>query len=130
MTTLFSPQLIGETEKTLNALLQIVLDDAALTEPEWVTLRVASQAEGGDLAATVAERAHFANASELVTRLTERGLLRDGRLSLDGRNLLDSLQSRVATMTAPIWHGLPEADVATTARVLNEVLTRAHALLP
>ena len=39
----FGPQLLGETEKTLNALLRRFLDPFELTEPQWVTLRLAEQ---------------------------------------------------------------------------------------
>jgi hypothetical protein len=41
MTTPFGPQLIGETEKTINALLIRHLE-GVLTKPEWVTWRIAS----------------------------------------------------------------------------------------
>ena len=41
MTTPFGPQLVGETEKTLTALLRGFLAETGLTEPQWVTLRVA-----------------------------------------------------------------------------------------
>ncbi len=70
MTTPFGPQLIGETEKTLNALLLRHLDALAggdgLTEPQWVTLRVANMLDGTvdrvGLAAAVTDRAHFPDA--------------------------------------------------------------------
>jgi hypothetical protein len=35
----FGPQLIGETEKTLDALLRQFLEGTGLTESQWVTLR-------------------------------------------------------------------------------------------
>ena len=47
MTAPFGPQLIGETEKTLTALLRRFLADTGLSEPQWVTLRVA-QLYGAD----------------------------------------------------------------------------------
>ena len=43
----FGPQLVGQTEKTLNALLRGFLDGTGLTEPQWVTLRVADLIDGG-----------------------------------------------------------------------------------
>jgi hypothetical protein len=43
MTTPFGPQLIGETEKTLNAILRRLLQGTGLSEPQWVTLRLAGQ---------------------------------------------------------------------------------------
>ncbi|MEQ6902113.1 hypothetical protein ABLM29_13410, partial [Nocardioides sp. YIM 152588] len=45
--TAFGPQLIGATEKTLSALLRHELAGSGLTEPEWVTLRLAAR-HGGD----------------------------------------------------------------------------------
>ena len=93
MTTPFGPQLIGETEKTLTALLRRFLADTGLSEPQWVTLRVA-QLYGADdtegLAAAVADRAHFPDASDLVGSLTDRGLLEAGRLTPAGRDVISS----------------------------------------
>jgi hypothetical protein len=43
MPTTFGPQLIGETEKTLNALLRLFLEGTGLTESQWVTLRLAAR---------------------------------------------------------------------------------------
>src|SRR3954469_20440921 len=83
MPTPFSPQLIGETEKTLNALLDRFLEGTGLTEPQWVTLRAAEQLDGSvdDLATAVAARAQFRDAAAIVAILTDRGLVGDGRLT-------------------------------------------------
>ena len=75
MTTPFGPQLIGETEKTLNALLlRHLRRRRGLTEPQWVTLRVANMLDGtvdhDGLAAAVADRAHFPDAAQHVDDLT------------------------------------------------------------
>jgi hypothetical protein len=35
----------------------------------------------------------------------------------------------IQTTTAPIWQNLPEEDVAAATRVLNELVTRARAVL-
>ncbi|HYF74268.1 MAG TPA: MarR family transcriptional regulator, partial [Nocardioides sp.] len=81
MPTTFGPQLIGQTEKTLNALLDRVLA-GRLSEPEWVTLRLAHQVEAADdaeLARVVADRARFADAADVVRRLARAGLVLDGR---------------------------------------------------
>jgi hypothetical protein len=130
MSTPFGPQLIGETEKTLNALLRRFLDETGLTEPQWVTLRLAGLLDGSidahGLVAAVADRAHFPDAADLVTELTNRGLLDDGRLTTAGRELTAAVQATITTETAPIWDNLPAEDVAAAARVLNEVLTRAR----
>jgi hypothetical protein len=133
MPTPFGPQLIGETEKSLNALLRRFLEGTDLTEPEWVTLRIADGLGGAghpeSLAVAVAERAHFPDAVRLVDTLTDRGLLHDGRLSPSGRELVTILQTRIRTETAPIWDALPAEDVAAAARVLNEIVDRTRDVL-
>lgn len=133
MSTPFGPRLIGETEKTLNALLLRFLEGTGLTEPQWVTLRLADLLDGsvdGDgLATAVADRAQFADASELVNQLANRGLLDDGRLTPAGRELTAAIQATITTETAPIWDDLPANDVAAATRVLNEVVTRARVAL-
>jgi hypothetical protein len=133
MPTPFGPQLIGETEKTLNALLRRFLEGTGLTEPQWVTLRLADLLEGGvdghGLAAAVADRAQFRNSADLVSELTGRDLLEDGRLTSAGRSLLATVQNTITIATTPIWDHLPDDDVAAAARVLNEVVSRARAVL-
>jgi hypothetical protein len=133
MSTPFGPQLIGETEKSLNALLRRFLAGTRLTEPQWVTLRLADLLDGSvnadGLVATLAERAHFENAADLVDELTNRGLLSDGRLTSAGRELTAAVDASITTETAPIWENLPVDDVAAATRVLNEVVARARAAL-
>ena len=128
--TSFGPQLIGETEKTLNAILRGVLAEPGLTEPQWVTLRIAAQHDGAaPLADVVAERAHFTDAPALVGELGERGLLDGNRVSDAGAQTLERLGARIKELTAPIWSDLPSADVAATERVLNLVVDRARSVL-
>jgi len=133
MSTPFGPQLIGETEKTLVALLRRFLAETGLTEPQWVTLRIAGQLEGaGDeqrLVAAVADRAHFPDAAELVEAVTSRGLVDDGRLTAAGRTTVTDLLARSEAVTGSIWADHPADDLAATTRVLNEVLTRARRIL-
>jgi hypothetical protein len=133
MSTPFGPQLIGETEKTLKAVLERSLEDSRLTEPHWVTLRIALNMDGtvdGDgLAAAVRDRAHFADAADLVADLMARGLLKQGRLTQEARDVMATVQAKTNATTAPIWDGHSAEDVAATTRVLNEVLTRARAVL-
>ena len=133
MTTPFGPQLIGETEKTLNALLGRFLAGTELTEPQWVTLRLADLLGGAGgaagLTAAVADRGHFPDASALVTGLTDRGLLDNGRLTPAGRRVTAAVQDTITTETAAIWDDLPADDVTAATRVLNEVVTRARAVL-
>ena len=132
MTTPFGPQLVGETEKTLTALLRRFLAETGLSEAQWVTLRVA-QLYGADdteaLAAAVADRAHFPDASDLVGSLTDRGLLEAGQLTPAGRDVISRVLATSERETGGIWRDHAAADVEATTRVLNEVLARAHVLL-
>ena len=132
MTIPFGPQLIGETEKSLTALLRRFLADTGLTESQWVTLRVAQLYGAEDseaLAATVADRAHFLDATELVRTLTDRGLLEDGGLTTTGRDVISSVLTTSDRETGGIWRDHSAADVEATTRVLNELVTRARAVL-
>jgi hypothetical protein len=133
MSTAFGPQLIGETEKTLNALLDRRLADTGLSEPQWVTLRLADQLGGtvdaDGLAHAVRDRAHFADADDLVGALSARGLLQQGDLTPAGRELLTEVQTALSVETAPIFNDLPADDVAAATRVLNEVVSRARVAL-
>jgi hypothetical protein len=133
MTTPFGPQLIGETEKTLNALLLRHLDGTGLTEPLWVTLRLADQLDGAvdaaGLAAAVVQRAHFPDAERLVDELATRGFLAVGRVTEAGHDFLGSLQVAIASDAGSVFADLPADDVAATTRVLNEVVDRARLVL-
>jgi hypothetical protein len=133
MLTPFGPRLIGETEKTFNALLRRYLEGTDLTEPQWVTLRVADLLDGqvhaDGLVQAVTDRAQLTDAVELVHELADRGLIDDGRLTPAGRDVTTTVQATIDTETATIWDGLTDDDVAATTRVLNEVLRRARVLL-
>lgn len=127
--TPFGPQLIGETEKTIGAILHRLLDGTGLTGSEWVTLRIAQQNDGADLAALAADRAHFADAAELVAGLRARGLVTGNTTSEAGFELVGSMEQQIKAATAPIWDSLPADDVAAAERVLNEVVARARGVL-
>jgi hypothetical protein len=133
MATPFGPQLIGETEKTLNALLERFLEPTGLTEPQWVTLRVARQldpnADADGLAAALADRARFSDAPDLVAELNARGLLDGGQISASGIELTTAVQARIGTETASIFENLREEDVDSATRVLNEIISRARLVL-
>lgn len=125
MTASFGPQLLGETEKTLNALLRRSLAGSGLDEEQWVTLRVASQYDGpiGTLAARVADRAHFESTGRLVEQLEHKGLIADERPTPKGEALLREVLGGNST----IWQDVPHADAAALA--LSTVLDRARAAI-
>lgn len=129
----FGPRLIGETEKTLNALLRGFLADTGLIEPQWVALQLAAELDGSvdaaGLADALTDRAHFHEAAAIVASLTERALLDAGRPTPTGLALIDRVRARVRAGTGEIWRDLPEQDVAAAGRVLNEVVRRARAVL-
>lgn len=74
----FTPRLIGETEKTLNAILDRHLAEAGLTEQHWITLTLAASSAQSisrdELVRQVVSGAKFseqdvqARVSELVAR--------------------------------------------------------------
>jgi hypothetical protein len=126
----FGPELVGRTEKVLVALLRGNLAGTGLDEQQYVTLKVASTlSPSEDLIEAVRGRAHFADAAQIITTLTDGGLLSGGRLSAAGASLLDQILARSASQSTAIWTEIDEDDVAATARVLNTVLARAEAVL-
>ncbi|MBL7257459.1 MarR family winged helix-turn-helix transcriptional regulator [Paractinoplanes lichenicola] len=136
----FGPQLIGRTEKALNALLDRELAGTGLTEPQWVALTLAVLAEGtlppASLAARVAEALRVAEpvAREHLVALAGAGLVvttADLTVAPTDRGLevWKSVRAATSRITESLWGDLPTADRETTARVLSAVLTRAGAAL-
>lgn len=126
----FGPQLIGQTEKALNALLQKVLLPHALTEREWVSLRLASQLDGGgDLEAFLADRLHDPDAVRLLPGLRHRGLVAGSALTPAGTALVAEIGGEIADLTLPLWEGLDEHEAEAAERVLNLVLEKSRLLL-
>ncbi|PRB10102.1 hypothetical protein [Microbacterium sp. MYb62] len=126
----FTPQLIGQTEKALHALLLTVLAGRDLSEREWVTLRLVSQHDGaGTLDAFVAERLHDPEAGRFLATLRDRGLLDGAALTPSGTTLSAEIGEEIAALTGPVWSGIDENDVEAAARALNHILGGTLALL-
>lgn len=125
--TEFGPQLVGQTEKTLQALLREALEGTGLDERQWVTLRLADQPDGRPLRERVADLARFDDADQLVTTLERRGLVVDDALTEDGQAMLVGVLARSAAISGPIWDDVPDAEAA--ARALTTVLNRARLAL-
>ena len=128
----FGPVLLGQTEKTLQALLRRTLADTGLTEPQWVSLRLATMLDGqvdrAGLISAVADRAKFADTAAIVDVLTGRGLVADGQPTDAGRDLVTNVLAVSDTTSGSVWRDLPTDDVEAATRVLNEVLRRAREL--
>ena len=128
----FGPQLIGQTEKALSALLRAALDGTQLNEAQWVSLRLAEQVGATDaasLAVAIADGAHFDHAPLLVEQLAKLGLVDGGHPTAVGLNVLATGHSRIDAMTGALWTGFDPNDVSATERVLREVIRRATSVL-
>jgi hypothetical protein len=136
--TAFTPQLLGETEKALNAILARELDAVGLIEDQWITLRLAVIA-GGDIpreqlvgrlagALKVSAARAQARADDLVAvgLLDAGGAAESVAVTEAGRELHVAIRGAVAAITERLWGDLPAADVETTGRTLGTILARAN----
>ena len=82
-TPTFSAQLLGQTEKAANAILDRLLAEPRLSEPQWVTLSITAASGGtlgrGQLIERVAGalKVSVADAQARITELATRALLHD-----------------------------------------------------
>jgi DNA-binding MarR family transcriptional regulator len=138
----FGTQVIGQTEKALNAILDRELDGTGLTEPQWVSLTIAVMTSGTLERVALVSRVGGAlkigdaEAAARLNELADAGLL--GLTEGDhspvsvtdaGRRLHGQVRTAVAEITHRLWGDLPAEDLATTGRVLRTVLDRANAEL-
>jgi DNA-binding MarR family transcriptional regulator len=138
-TPTFGTQLIGQTEKTLDAILARLLAPTGLTEPQWVTLTVAVMSGGSiDHNAFVSRIAaslkiNEADAQARIDELAAAQLLDvdDSAVQVteSGKQLQTRIRGAVAEITERLWGDLPDEDLATAGRVLTTVLERATAEL-
>jgi DNA-binding MarR family transcriptional regulator len=141
-TPVFDQRLIGQTEKTMNAILDRLLAGTGVTEPEWVTLvlTAAGGAPAGrdEQASGVAGalKVDWATAEYHIQTLMTKGLAeissQDGAavtLSRSGQELVDRVRAQVGEITHRLWGDLPAADLQIAGRVLSIVLQRAEAEL-
>jgi DNA-binding MarR family transcriptional regulator len=135
----FGTQLIGQTEKTMNAILDRLLA-GRVSEPEWVALvLIAGSGGSADRAQVTARAAHALKqdqeaAAARIGQLAEKGLVRSGpepgsRVALTeaGQRLMAGMRTQVAEVTGRLWGDLPAADLDVAGRVLRTVLARAEA---
>ncbi len=138
----FSARLLGQTEKAANAILDRLLAEPGLTEPQWVALTL-GVASGGTV-----ERDEFVNrvsgalkigearAQSLLAELAVAQLLDvpdDGhappKVTDAGQQVYGTIRVRVGEVTDRLWGDVPAEDLATAGRVLSTVLERANAEL-
>jgi DNA-binding MarR family transcriptional regulator len=131
----FGAQLIGRTEKSLDAVLKGVLAGSGLSEPEYVALRVCSDRAGAlraDVAAQLAAvfRSGDDYAGQLLERLSSAGMINAEQpapveLTPAGRELHARLVAETDAIAGRLWGDLPAGDLAIAGRVLSTVLGRA-----
>jgi DNA-binding MarR family transcriptional regulator len=140
-TPTFGTQVIGQTEKALNAILDRHLAGTGLTEPQWVTLTLTVLSGGtvdrdqlvGRL--TGALKVSDTDAQAHIAELAAAQLLQshDGEGSVTvtdaGQQLHGEIRSAVGEITQRLWGDLPVEDLTIAARVLSTILARANAEL-
>jgi DNA-binding MarR family transcriptional regulator len=134
----FTPQILGETEKALNAILFRHLDETGLTEPQWIVLQL-SMGAGGEIPRerlvsrlAGALKVDAANAESLVDKMVAEGLWRsaeEGQVAVaePGAHAHAGVRGEVNEIMQSLWGDLPAADLATTGRTLATILERANA---
>jgi DNA-binding MarR family transcriptional regulator len=129
----FGARLIGQTEKTLNAILEQLLAGSGVSEPQWVALATIrhTPAPSTRLVAQTLTTTPSDAADRVVAPLTRAGLVSQGAdaflsLTTEGRDFVDGIQRRVAEITERLWGDIPQADLDTAASVLSLVRERAN----
>jgi len=133
-----NPQVIGQAETALGALLGPILTEAGCTFQEWVILALieagGSPADRAQLVARVIDARKFAGAdvNAAIARLTSDGLLNSGSgtvaLSAAGQDLHRRVRARISEVTSGLFD-FPAEDLATAGRVLAVVTDRANTFL-
>ncbi len=134
----FTPQVLGETEKALNAILYRQLADTGLTEHQWIALRLTVTAGGaigrrqlvGRLAGAL--KVGVENAEARVDELVAAGLLEsgdDGQVVVTeaGADVHAQIRGETTEVTRRLWGDLPASDLEITGRTLTTILERANA---
>jgi hypothetical protein len=134
-----TPQVIGQAEKTLNAILDRLLAGPGLTEAQWITLTLTAGGAGsGGYDQLVTQVAHglkvdAAQARAHIAELAAAQLVRDDgdgspvRLTAAGERVHGQIRAGVAQVTERLWGDLPAADLATAGRILSIITDRANA---
>ncbi len=136
-----TPRVIGQAEKTMNAILDRLLAGPGLTEAQWITLTLTAGGAGaagrGQLVAEVAGglKTDTARAQAHVASLAAAGLVQDPgddspvRLTAAGEQVYGQIRAATTQVTQRLWGDLPAEDLATAGRVLTIITERASAEL-
>src|SRR5262249_29328655 len=134
-----SPRVIGQAEKTMNAILDRQLAGTGLTEPQWVILTLAvtsgGRAEPGKFTRRVAGALKI---SETEARARVGDMVTAQQLQITGedpavtataaaRQLFGRIRAANNQIVQRLWGDLPTGDLATAGRVLAIITERAHA---
>ena len=138
----FSPRLLGQTEKALNAFLDRELAGTGLTEPQWVALTLLStDGDGADRAELVDRVAGVLKvdrprAEARIGELVEAGLIAAAggegsgiEATEAGKRLHRRVRAATTAIAQRLWGDLPAEDLEAAGRVLGTVLERADAEL-
>jgi hypothetical protein len=138
-TTTLNPQVIGQTERALGALMNHVLTTTGGSFHQWVALTLTTAA-GGTIdrdqllsRMTSALKLDHATAQAAIAELTATKLLADrpgeaARVGLTEAGQARHRQLRIAIdqLTARLYGDLPAEDLATSGRVLGVITARAN----
>ena len=137
----FSTRVIGQAEKTLNAILGRELAGTGLTEPQWVILTLAVTGGGA------ADRDRFTSMvadalkiSEAEAKARVADMVTAQQLNITGQGsavtvtgtaqqLHSRIRAAITEITQQLWGDLPAEDLATAGRVLTIITERANAEL-
>ncbi|QSB16395.1 hypothetical protein JQS43_08995 [Natronosporangium hydrolyticum] len=136
----FGPQLIGRTEKALNALLDRQLAGTGLIEPQWVALTLTVGSGGAVPGETLVDRisgalkVDQATTHRLVGELAAVDLVRTTEAGVivateAGERRWRAVRAGIVPLTEELWGDLAETELKVASRVLNTILARADAML-
>jgi DNA-binding MarR family transcriptional regulator len=136
-----SPQIIGQAERALGALMNRVLTATGGTFPEWVALTITVGGDAGDHERLVERLAEALGvdawaASAIVSELIESDLLRtvpgSGQhliLTERGQDRYGRIRAAIDDVIGRLFGDATDEDLATAGRVLSLVTARARAEL-
>jgi hypothetical protein len=132
-----SPQVIGQAESALGALLEPLLARTGITFQQWLVLTVTAASgasiERGQLAARIsnARKVDGATVQAAIADLAAAGVVTaDGPVTLTdaGRARYQGIRGALEEITSRLFD-FPAEDLATAGRVLSIITSRANAVL-